>query len=239
MKRQWLPLLLAGVTSFVGVPAQAQSIYAISASHAQGLTGHDSPVINLWPGYGTNLSFLGTDETIIRVWIDDPSRIALDFDEPLCPATSDSDCEAGNPSIIHLRQIQGLEFEHLPTANGTLLTVMTETTRGDRHLYKFRVAFATGEPDYHTIAIRPSSPIDPLIGPMDVQRGLQIAEARKLISREQDLWNRLQTFLTLVRRGVAVPTAAVQAGVSLELITQLATWGAEARGDPILDATTR
>jgi hypothetical protein len=240
MNRPWLPLIFAGAISLSGIalqPAQAQSVYSILASHAQGLTGSRSPAIKVWPGYGTNLSFLPMRETILRVWVDDPSRIALDFDETLCP-TAESSCESGRPSVIHLRRIQGLQFENLPRASGTLLTVITETTGGDRRLYEFRIEFATGEPGYHTVAVNPTSPIHPLMGLMDVQRGLQIAESRELINRDQGLWNRLQTFLTLARRGVDVPTAARQAGVSLEVITRLAEWGANARDHPRLNPTS-
>ncbi|MEM8804447.1 MAG: hypothetical protein AAGF01_00145 [Cyanobacteria bacterium P01_G01_bin.38] len=220
-------------------PAQAQSVYPISADHAQGLTGSASPVVSVWPGYGTNLSFLPTDETIVRVWIDDPSRVALDFDEPLCPTAVETDCEAGNPSVIHLRRIQGLNFENLPQAEGTLLTVITETTDGEQHLYEFRIELATGTPNYHTVAINPASPIHPLLGLIDVEEGIRIAESRELIHREQDLWNRLQTFLSLARAGTDITTAAEQAGVSLDLIAQLAEWGKQARDNPLLETFNR
>ena len=66
MKHRWIPLLITGTVFLVGIshqqPARAQSAYPISADHAQGLTGSTSPVIKIWPGYGTNLSFLTVDE---------------------------------------------------------------------------------------------------------------------------------------------------------------------------------
>ena len=241
MKTVWMSWMVAGLVALGGVkgiPAQAQSRVSVSARQAQGETASPSPVIKLWPGYGTNLSFLDTNETIVRVWIDDPSRVALDFDEPLCPTAVATDCVSGNPAVIHLRRIQGLRFENLPRAIGTLLTVITETAGGDRKLYQFRIEFATGEPEYHTISIQPTSPIHPVIGLFDMRRGLQIAADQDLIHSDQELWSRLQRFLTLVRSGVAVPHAAQQAGVSLEVITQLATWGAEARDAPPGDAAT-
>lgn len=241
MKRFWTPWMVMGAFALAGIaaaPAPAQSVYSISATHAQGLTGGQSPIIHLWSGYGTNLSFLPTNERIVRVWLDDPSRVALDFDEPLCPAVA-SDCVSGSPSVIHLRRIEGLAFENLPRASGTLLTVITETSGGERRLYKFRVAFGSGTPDYHTVVVNPSSPIHPLLGPGDVRRGLQVAEARGFIHPNQDLWNRLQTFLRLTQGGLAVPAAADQAGVSSELLTRLAEWGASARDDPPLRSTAR
>ena len=241
MKHRWIPLLITGTVFLVGIshqqPARAQSAYPISADHAQGLTGSTSPVIKIWPGYGTNLSFLTVDETILRVWIDDPGRVALDFDEPLCPMATETECKAGSPSVIHLRRIQGLEFENLTQAEGTLLTVITETTNGERHLYEFRVELAAGAPDYHTVVINPTVPIHPMLGLVHVERGLRVAESRDLIHRDQDLWNRLQTFLTLARSGVDMPTAATQAGVSLPLITRLAEWGEQARESSILETT--
>jgi len=240
MKTSWTPWIVVGALALAGIsshPAQAQSAYSVSASHAQGLTGSQAPVIHLWPGYGTNLSFLPTNETIVRVWIDDPSRVALDFDQPLCPTAADSGCVSGRPSVVHLRRIQGLVFENLPRASGTLLTVITETAGGDRRLYKFRITFGSGDPDYHTVVVNPTSPIHPLLGPGDVRRGLQVAESRGLIAQNQDLWNRLQTFLRLTQGGLAVPAAIEQAGVSPELITRLAQWGANARDDPPLNST--
>lgn len=240
MNTRWTHWMVVGTLSLAGIlsyPTQAQSAYSISASHVQGLTGSQAPVIHLWPGYGTNLSFIPTNESIVRVWIDDPSRVALDFDEPLCPTAAASDCVSGRPSVVHLRRIEGLAFENLPRASGTLLTVITETTEGDRRLYEFRIAFGTGEPDYHTVVVNPTSPIDPLLSPGDVRRGLQVAEARGLITQNQDLWNRLQTFLRLAQGGLAVPAAADQAGVSPDLITRLAQWGANARDDPPLNST--
>lgn len=241
MNRHCLPWLFIGAIAVSGWPissVQAQSVVAIPADRAQGLTGV-TPVVYLWSGYGTNLSFLPTNERIVQVWIDDPARVTLDFDEPLCPTAAASDCVSGNPSIIHLRRIKGLDFEHLPSASGTLLTVITETTNGDRYLYEFRIEFGDGDPDYHTVAVQPSSPIHSLLGSGDVRRGLEIAASRDLIHPAQDLWQRLQTFLNLTQQGLEIPVAAEQAGVSLELITQLAEWGARARDDPPLTSTDR
>ncbi|WP_190493229.1 hypothetical protein [Phormidium sp. FACHB-1136] len=241
MKILWTPWMVIGALALAGIAAPsapAQSVYSVAASHAQGLTGRQSPVIHLWSGYGTNLSFIPTNERIVRVWLDDPSRVALDFDEPLCPAAA-SDCVSGSPSVIHLRRIEGLTFENLPRASGTLLTVMTETSGGERRLYKFRIAFGSGTPDYHTVVVNPSSPIHPLLGPGYVRRGLQVAEARGFIHPNQDLWNRLQTFLRLTQDGLTVPAAAEQAGVSSELLIRLAEWGASARDDPPLRSTAR
>jgi len=245
MKNHWLTLILTGTLSLTASftalssrSALAQSVYSISADHAQGLTGSTSPIIKVWPGYGTNISFLPTNETILRVWIDDPSRVSLDFDQPLCPTAAASNCESGNPAVIHLRRIQGLNFEQLPRASGTLLTVITETADGERTIYQFQIELATGSPDYHTAVISPVSPLHPLLGLVEVQRGLQIAEARGLINREQDLWTRLQAFFRLVRQGSDVPAAAEQAGVSLALVTRLAEWGAQLEA-PALDLPTR
>ena len=232
MRRLWNAWIIAGSSALIGITAtaaQAQSVYSLSAERAQGVTGHQSPSLKLWSGYGTNLSFLATDETIVQVWIDDPSRVVLDFDEPLCAATAPPDCVSGKPAVIHLRRIQGLAIVHLPRATGTLLTVITETVGGDRHLYEFRLEFATGEPDYHTVVIEPGALLNPVFGLMDVEHGLEVTQSRDLISPEQDLWQRLQIFLSLARNDIAIPTAANRAGVSLDVITQLAAWGAAAR----------
>ncbi|NET39828.1 MAG: hypothetical protein F6K19_49050, partial [Cyanothece sp. SIO1E1] len=141
----------------------AQTVRPVLSSHAQGLNGAVAPVVKVWSGSGVNINFLATGETIIRAWIDDPAKIVLDFDEPLCSDLVTEDCQGGNPSIIRLRRVTGLNFSNLPSAPSTLLTVVTEAPAGLRRLYNFRVETGVGTPEYHTITMMPDAAGRPVI----------------------------------------------------------------------------
>lgn len=110
----------------------------------------EAPVVKVWAGSGTNINFLAAGETITRAWLDDPSMVTLDFDRSLC-APEAQGCTTGRPSIVHLRWIEGIELSHLPSADSTLLTVMTQTPNGEERLYAFRIERSSGQPEYHTV----------------------------------------------------------------------------------------
>ena len=62
--------------------------------------------IEVFPGHGTTLNFRGAGVTIRKAWIDDPSKVTLDFDDTAClNAESARPC---NASVIHLRRIHPL-----------------------------------------------------------------------------------------------------------------------------------
>jgi len=116
-------------------------------------TVHSEPsVVKVWAGSGTNISFIPTGETIIRAWLDDPSMVTVDFDEPLCAAEAQG-CTSGSPSVVHLRLIEDVKVPNIPSANNSLLTVITETATGAQNLYSFRIERGAGEPEYHSLEI--------------------------------------------------------------------------------------
>lgn len=184
------------------------------------------PTILVWIGSGTNLSFLPTGEQIQRIWLDDPSRIALDFDAPLCQGRDGKVCSRSTTTIIHLKRINAVNWAGLPKSDATLLTVVTDGSRG-RQLYQFRVAYGTGMPQYSTVEVQPSgiATDSRSLGLQSVERGLQMAIRRHLVKPQAPLVSRVRRFLVLSRSGVEVPLAAQQAGISLALVNKLAHLG--------------
>lgn len=221
-------LLAVGIAIFATgatIPAQAQTRSdrsAVSTSQQTSLT-----TIELYAGHGVTLDFRPTRETIRKAWLDDPSQVTLDFDNANCQsANRQNSCTA---SVIHLRRIQRLKFPNLPATATTLLTVMS-----DRGLYTFRLTFPNaGSPRYSTISIRPNRITPKSVatqvrghsGAELIEQGLEVAAARRLISRRDQLWNRLKSLITLVQNGVQVADAAKQVGVSQQLITRLVEMG--------------
>lgn len=235
MLKRLLATSLLSATLCLPIPAAiASPVKTISTTQAQGKTS-SLPTILVWSGSGTNLNFLPTGEQIQRVWLDDPSRITLDFDAPLCQGRDGRACSRSTAAIIHLKRINAVNWAGLPKSNTTLLTVVTDGARG-RQLYQFRVAYGSGTPQYSTVEIQPNAiaassrlPLGNLrskpLGLQNVERGLQTAIRRRLVKPQAPIVSRIRRFLVLSRSGVEVPLAAQKAGVSLALVNKLAYLG--------------
>jgi hypothetical protein len=197
-------------------PAAAQRIQSIYAAQVQ---EGNAPTLTVHPGYGLNL-FLKTGEKITKAWLDDPTQIALDFDKRPPAAT-----------LVHLRNISGLSFPGLRRAPNrtTLLSILTDAGT----LYQFQLKPSEGLPRYTTMAIQNGGYQSQMVdisatqrGSLeDVERGLQIAQARKLLVANGAMASKVMSFTALVRNGKTIPSAASEAGVSLSVITKLAEMG--------------
>ena len=169
-------------------PATAQRVQSIFASRAQ-----DGGVAQLkvYPGFGLNL-FFQNNERIKKAWLDDPSQIALDFDAKPPAAT-----------LVHLRNISTLNFPGLRRSadHSTLLSIMTDAGK----LYQFKLKATEGTPQYTTLAIVGDNRGTPMVdinayrrGSLsDVERGLQIAQIKKVILPNSPLVGRVMNFTAL------------------------------------------
>ncbi len=226
--------VLLALSVFVAQAAQANPVRSIFASQAEGKSGQLTTVV-LWPGYGTNLNLIPTGEVVKKAWLDDPSRIAIDFDGCLgqSAGASNGTGEGCGATVIHLRQITGVNFPGLMTSSNasTLLTLITDGSQGKK-LYQFKVMMGQGTPQYNTLTIQPDSQGTPYIdvglrrAPLeDVERGMAIAESKKLISRRDSAWSKVRNFLAQVRNGESINTAAQVTGANMAIITKLAELG--------------
>jgi hypothetical protein len=228
-------LTFAGLLLCIGAIPLEGFVIAPSAIAQTPLTTQENnqTAVSLYRGQGVTLNFRPTGETIQRAWLDDPSQTTLDFDDTNC-ATSDA--EACAASVIHLRRINPLDFPGLPTATATSLTVLTNSG-----LYSFRLTFPdSGSPSYSVLNIQPESTnvseaeppstIAPMAQPEGltaIEQGLNTALEKGLIATDDSLWQRTQTFLSLMREGFSSQAAARQAGVSQDLIMRLTEMGAQ------------
>jgi hypothetical protein len=210
------------------VPAiAAPIIHQISQTQAQGLTGNGAH-ITVWSGAGTNIDFTRTGETIYRAWLDDPSRLTIDFDGDLQGG------RGGGASLIHLRRVTGISFPNLPSTQTTLLTVVTQSSYG-RKVYLFNVSYGSGEPQYASVVVAPEGTNLAGSGLQmadsrtanwgDVQRGLERSVAQGLIESNSPVIRRTQEFLARVRNGMPVARAVTESNVSMALIARLAEMG--------------
>jgi hypothetical protein len=193
--------------------------------------------INVWNGHGVSISFYGVGETIVRVWIDDPSQILIDTDG--CLKGVDSECEQPGAGLIQLRRIKKLSIRGLPQVAATHLTIVTQATTGERKSYHFRVAPSNGKPQYSQIAITQDEPT-PLATPppptlptitqtmnttRQIRFGVAVAIRNKLLQPSSELHGRIEQFITYLVQGDELSTAANKAVVSMELVNKLMELG--------------
>jgi hypothetical protein len=243
MKLTKISTLLA-LSVLIPQVAYAAPVQSIFASRAEGKNGQPLATITLWPGYGTNLNLIPTGEVIKKAWLDDPSRIAIDFDGCLARSGEGQGAAAGDncgTTVIHLRQITGVTFPGLTSSENatTLLTLIAEGSEGKK-LYQFRVEMGKGAPQYNTLTVYPDSQGTPYIDVglrkatvEDISKGLSLAEAQKLISRRDAAWSRVQNFLAQVRSGESVGSSLQRSGANMAIITKLAELSFAEQPSPI------
>ena len=162
----------------VSIASPSQKIPSAQAEGKQG----SLPVITLGPGYGVNISFLDTGDTIFRAWLDDPSKISVDFDRQL---------GQGGASIIHLKRINPLSLPSVARSEsgGTLLTVVTQRGTSKR-LYQFKISLA-GTSKYTLYRVTPSSSLIPLMASVNPVNQLHLYQYLTLKLGELKLLRRV------------------------------------------------
>lgn len=223
----FLPIPLTLVISLL-LPSEAQEVRLIPSPVAQGMNTQ-LPQLSLHEGVGLNISFHQLGETIEHAWLDDPSRITLDFDQSLPGA-----------QYLHLRRINTIDFSSLPRTNKTLLTVITNGELGKKR-YQFVLSYGTGTPQYVGVTLTPPvttsvapPPILALTWELQIRRGLNVALDRGLIAEDQgnqEVRDRVQDFLANRKAGLSPAQSARNAGVSLALIERLAQMGETSDSD--------
>jgi hypothetical protein len=93
--------------------------------------------IELGYGYGVTINFLGVNETVTKIWIDDPSFLTISVDG--CLTGLSQNCEQPGAKLIHLRRIEPLTIPQIPHIGRTLMTVVTNSHQGQK-LYLFEIA---------------------------------------------------------------------------------------------------
>lgn len=187
--------------------------------------------ITVWPGSGANLDFSRLGLRIYRAWLDDPSKLTIDFDSPL---------DAGGAQVVHLRRISGVSFQGLPSTPATLLSVVARDASGTAHLFQFPIAYGSGPADYSTIAVVPdSAPAGPRAmiqasaipgqgaTPLTFSHGIAALIEAGTIAPNGPMHQSLRAFLALVANGVPVAEASAQTGISLEVVQAVAMRGLE------------
>jgi hypothetical protein len=201
---------------------------SISSASARG-EGGNLPILTVYKGSGLNISFLPLSKRVTKVWLDDPSRITVDFDAPL----------KRGASVIHLKRIEPVNFPRVPKSGSTLLTVIAEGASGageearnnGRERYQFRVTYGEkGQPPCYGYDVLPdpvalSNPNGSTLEEESLLReGLAIALRRGTISADAGntvLETRVRRYIELRKRGVEGEAARQRAKVSRAFLDRL------------------
>ncbi|MDZ8066222.1 MAG: hypothetical protein RMY64_11375 [Nostoc sp. DedQUE08] len=188
--------------------------------------------INVWNGHGVAISFYEIGETIKKVWLDDPSQILLDTDG--CLSGLDQNCSSPGAGLIHLRRILRVNIPGIPQTSTTLLTVVTQSSSGERKTYSFRLATSNGTPKYSQVAIKADVPREQTVPKPQLQSlvktqqtinqirgGIVIAIKSGWILQQDELHQRLQKLIGYLQAGDDISTAANKAYISQELVNKL------------------
>ncbi|PSB41593.1 hypothetical protein C7B80_30205 [Cyanosarcina cf. burmensis CCALA 770] len=134
-------------------PLLAASVRTIPMREARGEAGQ-IPTLTIWEETGLNINFIPTSEVVKKVWLDDPSRLGVDFDGTLCVSEAEN-CSDTGATVIHLRRINPIKFPQLPKTQATLLSIVTQGEDGAKNLYQFHVTYGQGKAQYATVNISP------------------------------------------------------------------------------------
>jgi hypothetical protein len=216
-------------------PAWAQRVLRVSSVAAQ---EGNVPIKVHVEGGGVLLDFAPTNERITKISIDDPSRIVVDH----CLVTKS--CNDPPSPVIRLFRSSGINFQDIPAAKTTMLSVETVDAQGNYHSYPFPIMIGTGrsliskilieEEDANDSPFQTGTVAGNRVTPTIITLGVEEAEAKSLLVDPQ-LKARIRNYLALMRSGMSSKKAANRAGISVDLVARLAqlgqakVWEAEAK----------
>ncbi|MBD2073376.1 hypothetical protein H6F86_05650 [Phormidium sp. FACHB-592] len=244
----WLVTLLVGLSALPVVVtaspslAETAAVLRVSSQTAEGTTQTGMQRLVLGT-QGLNLSFLRLNESVQKVWLDNPSRVVIDFDGCLSGGglgggDNSRIASCSGASIMRLRQLpQAIDFPKgiFADSNSTQLTVIT-TASGTRKVYLFQLVLAGGTPPYGMVEIVPS----PLPAPAQLvsisqeyqqkvlsqlSQGLAIAETRNQIDKTSLAYQQLTATIALMQSGKPFAEAMQQTGVPSALVNRLRGYG--------------
>jgi len=187
------------------------------SSQGAGIRQQEPELIRLAPGYGVNLSWLQTNETIKKVWLDNPSFVVLDADG--CLDGLSSNC-TGDANVLHLRRIEQLNIPNIPSSNHSLLTVVT-----DAGFYLFRIV--PSSTPHHLVykVLDPPQPNRQSTFYTALVRGVRVARQEGLLIEGSELESQLEILIFDLSNGGDLEESVRDQNISPEVIARLIELG--------------
>lgn len=212
--------------------ALSLAVSVISPVKAQTKQDHNAKPIPLKLGFnmGTTISWSDTDETIQKIWLDNPSFATIDI---FGCVSGWKDCFPSDAQIIHLKRNQDLKLKHIPFANKTLLTVVTKNNQNQTRLYFYEIIKDDQTASTLVVAAQAPSKIvtrratNPLgqFGMSSLRLAEKMEEAivvaRQQEEKDYQLIRKLSTFANMLKLGAREQNALELSGISPELVQQI------------------
>ena len=180
------------------------------------------PVVVAAEGGGTILDFSETQETLLKVTLDDPSKVLVDYTTPL-------------PVVRLFRG--NIPAPDVPAVTKTQLTVVTQDAQKQYHTYIFSVLPSSKPAIYTKFVIGGETQTQKRGGFTDASNvsnvlsstatGIRQAEQQRTLV-DPALKGRVRKYLQLTQGGMPQRKAAKKAGVSMALVQRLDELGQSA-----------
>ena len=190
--------------------------------------------VHLAPGFGVSLSFVNSQESIQKVWLDNPAFVTVSPDG--CLQGLGQNCSSLGAKILHLRRIETLNLQGIPKSKKTLLTVITKDGSNNPQLYLFSIQ-PSSQPQTLVFEIEGNRPkqevvVETVKTPQvdyfllaAIERGIKITLSEGWIEGNSPLIGNLRRLTTLLAKGYQETEAAQIAGISPPLLERLKKLG--------------
>ena len=232
MNRYTSPLLslicLTGLTTLPTIlnPAPVEaSPDAVMSLDAISVKNGNYPRVNVNQGAGLTINLGELNQSISSLWLDDPSKLVLDYTGNLCASTCN-----GGAKVVHLKRVTGLDFENLPSTATTTLTIVT--TSND--VYKLRLGYQpTSVLTVNLTKRPPERQLPPLFDEFTtvsadsidsdrialMKNGLEKAKTRfPQTSKNKKLFTRFALFINDLELGYAENSSRQKRGISADAV---------------------
>jgi hypothetical protein len=184
--------------------------------------------IPLAVGYGVSISWLGSSEQILKVWLDNPTFATLSVDG--CLQGLNANCRTNQGQVLHLKRIDTLNLPGVIPSQSSLMTVLTSAHK----LYLFRLTKAsvpstlifhlTTPPQSNQTRLPPRPIVDWFLVSA-IERGIQRGLDAQTLSRGSPLYQQMRQFQQFLQQGMTELEAQRQSRLSTEVIQKLKQLG--------------
>lgn len=239
MKRCLFALLLCCIPYFLA-PQKAIALRALTLDESLAQGASSSLLeIDIPRGHSVTVNFGTAGYAVHAVWLDNPARIGVATDVPLCTSDSRSrDC--GGASLLRFNQLsQPIGFDSNQSrsfGNQSVVTVITSNRSSERIAFQFVASLtATNSGSYSMISIVPdgqgalnNETLQSRYFADTITAGIAEANRQGIVDASNSEWGNVNNFITLLTTGTySVEEAIVQSGVSRRLVNELATLGGQ------------
>jgi hypothetical protein len=211
------------------------------------LGNSNAPFEVIVPPSGVNISLIGTDWFIKKLWLDSPSRFSLDFDGCLSNSSSSNTprqsqgaetCKSSAAQVIHIvpEEDSKLSYSMLTMIVSSssdnqnekrkLLVVRLKKGDSDFTAYNYEI-YDNSTSSFNSSALisKKLNIIESIKQTRAYSRGIEAALKKNFLTENGFLHQKLQDFLINLQKGETIENSASKAGIDLQVIEKIRELG--------------